>query len=310
MVLPSDAISDARLSSLLEDEVEDKDKVPRVFAFVDYRLFLKKYYEIRKEKDPHYSMSRFVRRAGLGENSRGYFKLVVGGKRNLTPHTVRRFSEALNLSPQEAIYFENLVFFNQSKSHRDQQYYFKRLTLTAKGYQTPQLELMESQYLYYSQWYFVAIRELVDLEEFQSDPKWISAQLRNKITKIQAEEALIHLERLQLIKKHEKRGWIQSTPLVKFKGGSFNELVEHFHEQMMERAREALHEDPYETRHASSVTLSCSEKNFQDILEEINRFRDYLTQTYGSKSKKIDAVIQMNFQIFQLTPVHSKKKEN
>ncbi|MEK6707082.1 MAG: TIGR02147 family protein, partial [Bdellovibrionota bacterium] len=94
-----------------------------VFEFTDYRAYLKTFYEAKKDANTHYSMSTFARKAGLGQNSRGYLKLVIEGKRSLTPHTLRRFVEALGLAAREAMYFENLVYFNQAKTSKDREYY-------------------------------------------------------------------------------------------------------------------------------------------------------------------------------------------
>src|SRR5262245_27359191 len=106
---------------------------PSVFGFTDYREFLRSFHEARKAADAGYSMSTFTRRAGLGANSRGYLKLIMEGKRNLTPHTIRRFAEAMELGPKEAMHFESLVYFNQARTAKDREYYLKRISVSAHG---------------------------------------------------------------------------------------------------------------------------------------------------------------------------------
>ena len=277
-----------------------------VFEFTDYRVFLKAFYEFKKSTNPNYSMSTFVRRAGLGENSRGYLKLVIEGKRNLTANTLRRFSEALSLNAKEALYFENLVYFNQAKTLKDREYYIERLGASAQGRESKQFELMKSKYQYWSNWYYVVIRELVGLSSFQEDSAWISNQLRNKISRRQAQDALKNLESLELIRRDVKTGkLVQSEPLVKHSGTFFNEVICKYHLEMMERAKEALRDDTYEDRSASSVTLSCEHSKMPEIRKAIADFRDELNLKFGT-GPRADTVFQVNFQLFQFTPAKSK----
>jgi uncharacterized protein (TIGR02147 family) len=64
-------------------------KAPVVYDFTNYRDFLKAFFEFKKLTNPAYSASMFARKAGLGENSRGYLKLVIEDKRNLSSLTIR-----------------------------------------------------------------------------------------------------------------------------------------------------------------------------------------------------------------------------
>jgi uncharacterized protein (TIGR02147 family) len=272
-----------------------------VFEFAEYREFLKAFYEAKKAANSNYCMSTFVRRAGLGANSRGYLKLVIEGKRSLTPHTLRRFIDALGLEAREAAHFENLVYFNQSKTARDREYYFRKLEGSSPRRQTPQFELLRSHYRYLSNWYYVAIRELVALEDFVEDPAWIAAQLRGKITRKNAVDALSDLINLELLKRDENGRLRQSEPLVKFRGEGFNVLVDKLHQEMIQRASEALASDHYDDVDASFVTLSLERSRIPEIKRVIEEFRDRLTQQFGLGPTRADSVVQVNVQLFELT---------
>jgi len=274
---------------------------PVVFDYVDYRSFLKDFCDAKKKTNHTFSMSAFIRRAGLPENSRGYLKLVIEGKRNLSIHTVRRFVEALSLKGQEATYFENLVAFNQAKNTKDREYYLQKLSDSAQNKKTPQFELLRSQYKFYSNWYYVAVRELVGLSSFLEDLDWICTALKKKITKKQAREAIDDLLQLGLLSRDANGKLMQTEPLIKFDGSVFNETVRQFHLQMLDRAKEALVEDPYEERSASCLTLSCDADKLSEIRKRVSGLRDELNQKFGVGSKNPNAVIQVNFQIFQLS---------
>lgn len=279
-----------------------------VFEFIDYREYLKQAFELKNSQNAAFTESAFVRKAGLSQNSRGYFKLVIQNRRNLTPLTTRGFSEALGLNSKESIYFENLVNFNQAVKAKDKDYYFQRLMAASEGSGSKQFELLRSQYSYCSHWYVVAVRELVGLSDFKEDPAWIAQQLRNKITKSEAAEALIHLERLGLIERAESGRYVQSQPLLKYQGGLFNHTIQRFHLEMIERAKESLLEDEYGERRASALTLSCDHDNFDEMVRMVDEFREKMNARFGVGSKKPSSVFQVCFQIFQLTPVPKREK--
>lgn len=111
--------------------------------------------------NPHISESAFIQRAGYGENSRGYQKLIKNGKRNISHKGILGFVKALKLNEKEAIYFENLVRLNQIKNDEERSHHFKKIQEAAKNKTSRAYVILQSQYHYFSKWYFVAIRELV-----------------------------------------------------------------------------------------------------------------------------------------------------
>src|SRR4051812_47888769 len=82
---------------------------PSIYEFVDYRKFLQTYYLENKRRNPAFSLRFFGQRAGL--KSYNYLKLVIEGKRRLTPTFLDPFSRALNLDSMERRYLEQMVQF-------------------------------------------------------------------------------------------------------------------------------------------------------------------------------------------------------
>ena len=93
-----------------------------IFAFSDYREYLKAYYAEQKSKKPQFSYRFFARLAGLGSAS--YLRMVIDGERNISPVTINKFARAIKLSKEERIYFETLVLYTQTKSDSEKEYYF------------------------------------------------------------------------------------------------------------------------------------------------------------------------------------------
>lgn len=285
--------------------------LPAIYEFTNYREYLQSFFVAKKSVNPAYSASAFARRAGLGGNSRGYLKLVIDGKRNLSAVTIRAFADALSLSAEESIYFENLVYFNQTERAKDRTYYFERLRASQPKKKSAQFELLESQYRYFSHWYVIAIRELVQLKDFDEQPQAIAKALRNRITAKEAAQALDDLQVLDLIARDASGKFIQTSPILNLLPKVLSPFIRNFHLGMMEQARQALLEDDFSQRSASGVTLSCARSSLPDLLKEIDSFRARITEKFGVSELPADAVIQMNVQLFQLTPIQkiSEKKE-
>ncbi|MBN8556001.1 MAG: TIGR02147 family protein, partial [Deltaproteobacteria bacterium] len=68
---------------------------PNIFSYLDYRRFLGDYYAENKKQNPSFSLRYFGQMAGL--RSYNYLKLVIEGKRNLTPTFLEPFAKALRL---------------------------------------------------------------------------------------------------------------------------------------------------------------------------------------------------------------------
>jgi uncharacterized protein (TIGR02147 family) len=283
---------------------------PHVFDFSNYREFLKAALNFRKMKNPNYSETALLKAAGFGSNSRGYFNLIISGRRNLSPKSILGFAQALKMSDKGTLYFENLVHYNQSETLRDKALYFARISQLIKGKETREYELMKSQYNYYSHWYYVAIRELAAFVEFKEDTEWISKKLRDEVTAKEIRSAIQDLVKLGLLQRDDKGLLRQSTELVTFTDNSLNyTVVNEFHTQMLEKAKNVLSQDAYQDRSVSCVTMACDVSKFEEMRGEIRAFRERMLEKYGSKPETVDGVLNLGIQLFHITPVEKKEKK-
>jgi hypothetical protein len=85
-----------------------------VFAYLDYRAFLRDYYRARKAAGRGFSYRSFSRRAEL--KSPNYLKLVMDGDRNLSADMAKRFATACGLRGDAQRYFIDLVAFGQAQA--------------------------------------------------------------------------------------------------------------------------------------------------------------------------------------------------
>lgn len=279
------------------------DKRPRVYDYTSFREFLKDSYLFKRKKNPSFTESAFVKQIGLGANSRGYLKLIIQGKRNLTNRTMHGIINCLKFTPKESHYFETLVYYNQAKNDEEKEFYFKRLEQSIGGRHSSAFLVLKSQYNYYSKWYLVAIREVVALKDFVEDEDWIRAKLKNKVTKKQVSDSILDLLNLGLLKRRDDGKLVQSATLVKFSDDETNyTVVQNVHSQFLDCSKEALHEESYNDRSVSHVVISTDESRFKEMREDIKEFRDMINRKYGDCAEnKINKVYTLGIQLYPLT---------
>ena len=96
-----------------------------IYRYKVYRELLNDAYHEGKRESPGYTYASFAIKAGV--KSPNYLKLVIDGKRNLTPANIQAFAKALRLAGDEIEYFEALVLENQAETPAERSYYRRRL---------------------------------------------------------------------------------------------------------------------------------------------------------------------------------------
>lgn len=273
--------------------------MPDLFHYLDYRHFLKDYYRGQKEeKGSRFSFRSFSRAAGL--RSPNFLKLVMEGKRNLGPDGIQSFIKALRLGKEESAYFENLVHFNQSATDDERNEWYRRLS-TSKKYREIR-EIEKDYFVYFSHWYYAAIRELVLLPDFKEDPDWVARRLSPPVTVREAKGGLELLQKMGFLKRDKSGRLVQSERNIATAREVQSLAISNFHRQMIQKASESIERTPPLKRDISSLTLALSEEKFREAKRRIQEFRRELNVLL-SEEGKTDSVYQINFQIFNLSEV-------
>ncbi len=101
-----------------------------IFTYGNYRDFLQKAFQTRKASRSSYTLGKFS--IELGFNTSNYAGLVIDGKRNLTVENIHRVIQALQLTNDEADFFEALVLLDQVETSGAKNHYRNRLTKIKK----------------------------------------------------------------------------------------------------------------------------------------------------------------------------------
>ena len=272
-----------------------------VFAYLDYRAFLRDYYLEKKDRRG-LSYRAFSRRAGL--KSPNYLKLVIDGARNLSDEMAARFGKAVGLEGDAQAYFVELVRFNQAKTTTERNASYTRLTGFRRHQRAQPLALEHAAY--HSTWYLPAIRELAARRDFQADPAWIAAALWPPINKSEAESALETLLALGLLVRGPKGELTQGEALVSTGPETRGLHIKNYHRTMMERAALSMDDIPASDRDISSLTLCLGRDGLSQLKERLQRFRRELLEL-STLEDDPEQVVQVNFQLFPLSRARGEK---
>ena len=267
-----------------------------VFDYLDFREYLRAYYDAKKASGRGFSYRVFSRLAGL--KSPNYLKLVIDGDRNLTPAMAQRFGSACGLEDDGLRFFGDLVAFNQAKTSAERARRYRELT-GHRGFRRAQ-RLDVAQSAYFGEWFIPAIRELALSDDFRADPEWIAKQMIPAISKADATRGLRVLEELKMLEVHPDLTATPTDTLVS--SGEETKWVHmgEYHRVMMKRAAESIDIVPSAERDISSVTLCLDEGALLLVKRRIQELRQELL-AMSEEAANPSQVVQLNFQLFPLT---------
>lgn len=279
-----------------------------IFRYLNYRDYLKDFYQFKKNKNPNFSYANFAMRAKI--NTPNYLKRVIDGERSLNAESIPKFCFGLELSSKESIYFEALVNFNQSKDEDIRKHYWGILRKAAEDVPGSALEVLGNQFEVFNHWYILPVRELVLLKNFNESPNHVVKLMKNKITKKEAEFAIATLLKLEMLKRDQNGKLYQTQSIVRYSQEIVNLTIREYHRQMLERTNEALTEDEFGTWNVRALSLAIKKQDFQELYQRISDFifqlnKEYSVSEKDQKSEK-DLVVQVNCQMVQLSDAGSE----
>ncbi len=266
-----------------------------VFNYLDYRRFLKDFYEYRKAKDNSYSYRVFLNKAGI--TSPSFLKQIISGDRNLTPSTIEKFLSPLHLNKKEAEFFRTLVHFNQAKTTEERNLHYKTLREFARSKKIPIIG--EDAYDYYEFWYTSALREILCMYPISTPDTEIAQKIYPPITAYKVKKAKKCLLDLKMIEKKGNR-YVQTHQLISTGSEVNSMMVREFNGQMLDKAKQALRVLPTSERNIQGITMGISKNTYNLITEEMERFQSRVMDLIGMDSAP-DRVYQLNFQLIPLT---------
>lgn len=188
--------------------------------------------------------------------------LVARGKRQLTEENVDIWAPVFNWNAQEVSWLKQLILLEHPDVNRKEQA-LENLSRFKSYTESSPKEILTFKYL--KKWWNVAIREMSELPDFQENEQWIQKRLQFKVSLTEIKKSLAFLDRHKLLAKY---GPLRN---IDCQGNVYKLSLSTFHNQMLDRAVESIHEVPAEKRYILGHTLAIQAEKFPEakaILEE------------------------------------------
>ncbi|MNJ96745.1 hypothetical protein D3C87_144760 [compost metagenome] len=258
---------------------------------VTYRDYIDREFRRRCRRNSQYSLRAFARDI---EVSPSKLSEVMRRKCGLSAHAAELLCEKLKLSEVETQHFIVLVEAEHSRNStrkaqaRDQLREFQ----VQHGYGELDLE----RFKIISEWYHLALLEMMECETFESDIDWMANQLG--LDAFVVAEALERLETFGLLKSEETGYRPTGSNLAAPSGVPSREMRE-FHLQMMNKGLDCVENGSIEERDVSHIMMSIDAKDFPKAQDMIKKFRrEFATLLQENPTK--NSLYALGIQFFPL----------
>lgn len=267
--------------------------MPDVLGYLDYRVYLKDWYEARKRREKGFSYRILAREVGY--RSHAFFSLVIQRRSNISMEVAMGFAECIGLKGREREYFILLVACNQEESPAKRRTMFQRLQ-ELNG--TPATRLREDQDAFMASWRHAALREMLWLEPFRGGEAQWGERMIPPATAGEVRASLDLLLALGLAQR-TARGIVPADPRL-VTGTSYTEAATRgFMKQVHQLGGEAMERFPRAERHHGWATLSISAATLETMRAELRALVQRFL-TLAEKDAAPDRVMQLNLEFFPM----------
>lgn len=240
------------------------------------RDHLKKDFEERRKRNPHFSLRSYSKWLGL---SPAFLSQVLSGRRNVSPTTGKQVLDRLGVSPAEKSYF---------LGHLSQ--------IQIDETPLPHENVDQETFEVISDWVSIAICAMAKMRGAQADPRWIAQKLEIPVE--QARESYQRLLRLGMIEENGGTFRHVKPPMV-IPSTEGSAAIRRFHKQNLERAYEKIDTVPANDRRYHGLTVALSRHKLDMLQEQIDKFLDSL-EAYEEPTNASD-VYHVAIQVFPQT---------
>jgi uncharacterized protein (TIGR02147 family) len=234
----------------------------------DYRSYLRDELEHRLAANPRYSMRAFARDLKMSPQMLSF---VLNRKKSVSPETAAKLADRLNLSPEDASHFVDLVMLVHSRQAPMKKLIEFRIEARAKTQDFQYRSIEVEAFKAIADWQHYALLELPQTKGFKSDIPWIARRLG--MTGFEVKQAVERLKRLELLEEDE-RGRLRRTELnLTATYGAPNAALRKLAKQFLEKAAESLESQSLEERDITNITMAIDPKLLPEAKTMITEFR-------------------------------------
>lgn len=270
-----------------------------IYNYQDYRVFLRDFYTDCSQRNPKFSLRSFAAKLNINVSN---IVRILNGQRNISSDCRDRIVVFLKLRDRETEYFNLLVQYNQSKNPADKQAHYAQVLLFRKA----RLRNLGKEHdEYFSNWYNVALRELLNILQCKVTSRELSTMLIPSPQPNEVRKALNLLKNLGLIHRSEDGKYTLTEQIVSTPTEWTSTAIHLFQSAMADLGKQALDRFGKNERDISTLTLSLSDDGMTKIKDVMKRARDEMLQI-ASTDIHCDRVCQVNLQLFPLSTVQKE----
>ena len=277
----------------------EKQEHRKVFEYLDYREFLRDYYQSKKAANPAFSLRAFSDKIGF--KTKDFISRVMQGEKNLSTQSIQKIVTGLKFGKREASFFEDLVWFNQAETMDEKNSWFQKMQNELKivRFTEGQHQLAFYQYQVYSHWRHLVVRSLIGMYGFHGDFTSLAKSVHPTITIEEAKESVELLEKCNLVKKNEDGSYELVNKDITTGDRTSKIALRGFHQHCLALGAESIDRDPPTMRNISGLTLGISQAGYEKIVERMSAFRKEIAQI-ANEDKDADKVYQMQLLLFPI----------
>ncbi len=298
--------SKSKASELAFTKMPEIIQAPVIGEYMDFRKYLSVYYDFRREmskKDIRpYNYAVFSAAADI--KSPNYLKMIIDGKRNLSPDMIGKFAKALALNKEQSDEFRILVNFGQATDPGDRNFHLKELSEVRVAQQLKSGAIDQKTWDKIPNWVSWILYAMIDQKGVEFKAEKLRELLRGKATVSEIDEALQSLIASGEILLDKETGIVKKAHnLIESPDDVPVALVRKLQAQLMYLGLESLFQDSAVDREFGSLTLSLTKPEFEALKFQLRKMRKEINKDNSIRRMQNpgDRVYQLNLQLFPVT---------
>jgi uncharacterized protein (TIGR02147 family) len=269
--------------------------LPDIFAYTDYRAYLKEAFQRLGEAGPQYSLRCVSKKIGLA--SPGMLSMICASKRHLSPEKLPQIALVLKLSAMQTEYLELIFVLSRCKSTDDRERILEKIRVCFSSglFQ----EMIEDGNVFARYWYLGVLRESVALsgraKKFASSDA-LAESLGLSIEEVEAGFDL--LLSIGMLRTDEQGNLHRSIPSVHNFGKTNPFLMLNYNIRILEQSIKAA-VMPNKKRYFETLTMAIPNELMPEVKTMIKRFVKEVDMLAEGCSKR-EQVAQINVQLFSV----------
>ncbi|MGI4991617.1 TIGR02147 family protein [Halobacteriovorax sp. GFR7] len=272
-----------------------------IYDYIDYKEYLQDFFKFKQESRADFSFGMWSRQLGL--KTTASLTMIVNGDRHPGKQIVEKFHKYFDYEQEQVDYFSDLIQLKKSEGKDIALHLALLRKIKAKNNVKFNL-LSEEVFSRICKWYYFAIREMILLKDFKSDPEWITNKLVFDVNLSDVEQAIEELLELGLIKRNSQGELENCTDGLNTYDEMPSQSIQNFHHQMLDNAHKAINEIEVDKRYVSALTIPVNSKNLNKLKQFVRKVEDEILEMFVEDNP--DCVYQMNLQFFPLTKVEEE----